>query len=74
MSGMSSTGGGLSRRRFLGVGAAVDTPVAYQGRVEIRPRMQLTLAADHRILDGATAARFLQDVKAGIEDPALLIL
>jgi len=59
---------------ILGVGAAVPTPVAWEGAVAIRPRMQLTLAADHRVLDGAVAARFLHDVKAGIEEPTLLLL
>jgi pyruvate dehydrogenase E2 component (dihydrolipoamide acetyltransferase) len=59
---------------ILGVGAAVPTPVAWEGTVAIRPRMQLTLAADHRVLDGAVAAQFLQDVKAGIEEPTLLLL
>jgi len=59
---------------ILAVGAAVPTPVAWEGEVVIRPRMQLTLAADHRVLDGAVAARFLQDVRAAIEDPTLILL
>jgi pyruvate dehydrogenase E2 component (dihydrolipoamide acetyltransferase) len=59
---------------ILGVGAAVPTPVAWQGQIAIRPRMQLTLAADHRVLDGATAAQFLQDVRAAIEEPSLLLV
>jgi len=59
---------------ILGVGRAVPTPVARDGQVVIRPVMQLTLAADHRVLDGAMAARFLQDVQAGLEDPTLLLL
>lgn len=59
---------------ILGVGVAVPTPVVLNDEVAIRPRMQLTLAADHRALDGAMAAQFLQDVKAAIEDPVLLLL
>ena len=59
---------------ILGVGAAVPTPVVREGEVILRPRMQLTLAADHRVLDGAVAARFLQDVRAAIEDPTLILL
>ncbi|MBI3361856.1 MAG: 2-oxo acid dehydrogenase subunit E2 [Chloroflexi bacterium] len=43
-----------------------DAPVA-------RPMMTVTLSADHRIVDGAVAARFLADIRAGLEDPALLI-
>ena len=57
---------------ILGVGAAVPTPVAWQGGIAVRLRMQLTLAADHRVLDGATAAQFLQDVRTGLEQPSLL--
>lgn len=44
-----------------------DRPVA-------KPMMTITLSADHRVVDGATAARFLADVRAGLEDPAMLIL
>lgn len=59
---------------ILGVGAAIPTPVAQGEQVTIRPVMRLTLAADHRALDGVAAARFLQDVRAGIEEPILLLL
>ena len=59
---------------ILGVGVAMPTQVVRGGESAIRPMMQLTLAADHRALDGASAARFLRDLKAGIEDPALLLL
>jgi pyruvate dehydrogenase E2 component (dihydrolipoamide acetyltransferase) len=41
--------------------------------VVIRPMMTLTLSADHRLIDGAVAARFLQDVVAGLERPSLLL-
>ncbi|MCC7354874.1 MAG: 2-oxo acid dehydrogenase subunit E2 [Anaerolineae bacterium] len=59
---------------ILGVGAAVLMPVAWQGEIALRPKMQLTLAADHRILDGAVAAQFLQSVRAAIEEPSLLLV
>lgn len=42
-------------------------------RVAIRPMMQMTLSVDHRVVDGAVAAHFLQDVVAGLENPELLL-
>lgn len=59
---------------ILGVGAVVESVVALNGQIMIRPRMRLTLAADHRALDGAVAAQFLQDICRAIEDPAAMLL
>ncbi|GAC1364135.1 MAG: dihydrolipoamide acetyltransferase family protein [Ktedonobacteraceae bacterium] len=42
-------------------------------RLEIRPMMKLSLSVDHRILDGAAGSRFLQQLKAFLEDPYLLL-
>jgi pyruvate dehydrogenase E2 component (dihydrolipoamide acetyltransferase) len=42
-------------------------------QVAIRPMMQMTLSVDHRVVDGAVAAQFLQDVVAGLENPELLL-
>jgi pyruvate dehydrogenase E2 component (dihydrolipoamide acetyltransferase) len=47
---------------ILGVGRIVDKPVAVAGQVEIRPMLWLSLTFDHRIVDGAPAARFLQQL------------
>lgn len=60
---------------ILAVGTVVREPVV-QGNdvVAIRPRTGLTLSADHRVVDGVTASRFLSDVKAAIEEPDLLLL
>ncbi len=44
---------------ILAVGAVVDTPVAFNGEAIIRPIMRVTLSADHRVVDGADAARYL---------------
>jgi len=52
---------------ILGVGRVVDKPVAVDGQVTIKPLMQLSLVYDHRIVDGAPAARFLQTVKQVLE-------
>jgi len=42
--------------------------------IRVRPMLDMTLSADHRVLDGATAARFLADVSAALERPGLLLL
>jgi pyruvate dehydrogenase E2 component (dihydrolipoamide acetyltransferase) len=51
----------------------VDTPFSTGDEIELRPILNLTLSADHRVVDGATAARFLADLKATLENPYLLI-
>jgi pyruvate dehydrogenase E2 component (dihydrolipoamide acetyltransferase) len=58
---------------ILAVGKIVDTPASTGGGIELRPMMNLTLSADHRVVDGATAARFLAELKATLENPYLLI-
>lgn len=59
---------------ILGVGRVHRRPVAVGDRVEVRPVMVLSLTFDHRVLDGAPAARFLQRVKHVLEHPYLLLL
>jgi pyruvate dehydrogenase E2 component (dihydrolipoamide acetyltransferase) len=54
---------------ILAVGAIVPTPVVVDGQVVVRDRMKLTLSIDHRAIDGATGARFLQDLKRLLEEP-----
>ncbi len=54
---------------ILGVGRIAEKPVVIDGRVEIRPMMNITLSFDHRVIDGALAARFLQNMKQKIENP-----
>jgi pyruvate dehydrogenase E2 component (dihydrolipoamide acetyltransferase) len=58
---------------ILAVGKIVDTPVSTESGGELRPMMNLTLSADHRVVDGATAARFLAGLKTTLENPYLLI-
>jgi pyruvate dehydrogenase E2 component (dihydrolipoamide acetyltransferase) len=58
---------------ILAVGKIVDTPMRDEDGIELRPIMNLTLSADHRVVDGAGAARFLADLKATLENPYLLI-
>jgi len=59
---------------ILAVGRIVEKVVAQKGEMVIRPVMNLTLSIDHRVLDGALGAQFLQTVKNYIEDPVNLIL
>ena len=54
--------------------AIQQRPVAIDGRMEIRPMMNLALSYDHRLIDGKEAVTFLVRVKQAIEDPARLLL
>ena len=54
---------------ILGVGRIVDKPVAVAGLVEVRPVLWLSLTFDHRIVDGAPAARFLQQLGDRLATP-----
>ena len=51
----------------FGVGSVEDTPVVREGQIVVRPIMNLILNFDHRLIDGAPAARFLSDVRSLLE-------
>jgi pyruvate dehydrogenase E2 component (dihydrolipoamide acetyltransferase) len=55
---------------ILAVASAVPTPVAIGDGLAVRPVMKLTLSADHRLVDGETAARFLNAIRRRLQDPA----
>lgn len=59
---------------ILAVGAIVRTPVVSRDEIVIGQRMKLTIAADHRAVDGAEVARFLQTVRGYLETPLTLAL
>ena len=59
---------------ILAVGAIVEKPVAENGQIVVGSRMMMTLSCDHRVIDGATGAQFMQDLKKFLENPALLAL
>jgi pyruvate dehydrogenase E2 component (dihydrolipoamide acetyltransferase) len=58
---------------ILGVGRIVEKPVVKDGQIAVGQRLALSLTFDHRINDGAPAARFLQRIKQLIEQPYLLL-
>jgi len=59
---------------ILGVGRIAEKPAVREGQVVARHLMNLCLTFDHRVLDGAPAARFLQRVKQLLESPMLLLV
>jgi len=59
---------------ILAVGSITPTPAVVDGQIVIRDRMKITLSSDHRALDGAVAARFLQELKRLLEEPFGLLL
>jgi len=58
---------------ILSIGKTVDRPVVREGAIVIRPIVQMSLAIDHRVVDGAVGAKFMQDLKQGLEKPGLLL-
>ncbi len=57
---------------ILAVGAVVEKPVVAGGRIEIGYRCRMTLSCDHRVVDGATGAKFLQTLQGILENPVYL--
>jgi pyruvate dehydrogenase E2 component (dihydrolipoamide acetyltransferase) len=58
---------------IVAVGATEEKPVALGGEVVVRPILTLTATFDHRAVDGAPAAEFLQTVKELLEEPGLML-
>jgi len=58
---------------ILSVGAIVEKPVVKNGELAVGNTMKLTLACDHRTVDGATGAQFLQTLKLYIENPVTML-
>jgi len=59
---------------ILSVGAIVNKPVVKKGQIVVGNTMKLTLACDHRTVDGATGSLFLQTLKSYIENPITLLV
>lgn len=58
---------------ILAIGAVEDKPVAVDGQVVVRKRMRVTMSCDHRVVDGALGAKFLQTLRQLIENPLMLV-
>jgi len=59
---------------ILAIGGVEEKPVVIDGALEIRQRMRVTMSCDHRVIDGATGAKFLQTLKRYVENPLSLII
>jgi len=59
---------------ILSVGAIVEKPVVKNGQIVVGHTMKLTLACDHRSVDGATGSLFLQTLKGYIENPVTMLV
>jgi pyruvate dehydrogenase E2 component (dihydrolipoamide acetyltransferase) len=58
---------------ILGVGRVKEKPAVYEGEISIRPMMFVSLTFDHRVVDGAPAAEFLQNLARCLEHPTLVM-
>jgi pyruvate dehydrogenase E2 component (dihydrolipoyllysine-residue acetyltransferase) len=58
---------------ILAVGAITERPVVHEGTLVARKRMRVTMSCDHRVIDGATGARFLQTVTRMLENPLAIV-
>ncbi|NNE02629.1 MAG: pyruvate dehydrogenase [Eudoraea sp.] len=58
---------------ILSVGAIVQKPVVRNGEIVVGSTMKLTLACDHRTVDGATGAQFLQTLRSYLENPVTML-
>lgn len=58
---------------ILSVGAILEKPIVKDGKVEVGHTMKLSLACDHRVIDGATGAQFLQTLKEYLEQPFAML-
>ena len=58
---------------IIAVGAVEEKPVVVDGQVVVRKRVRFTMSCDHRVIDGATGARFLQDVRRMLENPLMIV-
>ena len=59
---------------ILAVGAGEQRAIVKNGRIEAATMMTVTMSCDHRVVDGATGARFLDAFRQFIEEPAAMLL
>ncbi|MCI0434812.1 MAG: pyruvate dehydrogenase complex dihydrolipoamide acetyltransferase [Gemmatimonadetes bacterium] len=58
---------------ILAIGSVAERVVVEHGEMVIRSRMRVTMSCDHRVIDGATGARFLQTLRDYLEEPAMML-
>ena len=58
---------------ILAIGQIAEKPVVVNGSIEPRRRLRVTMSCDHRVIDGATGAKFLQTLKAMLENPMVMV-
>jgi pyruvate dehydrogenase E2 component (dihydrolipoamide acetyltransferase) len=58
---------------ILAIGAIEEKPVVHDGQVSVRKRLRVTMSCDHRIIDGAAGAKFLQTLRRLVENPLMLV-
>ena len=59
---------------ILAIGGIEQVPVVVDGELQTQPRMTITMSCDHRSIDGATGSRFLQTLKAMLEEPTVMVV
>lgn len=59
---------------ILAIGKIQATPVVENGQIVVRQLLKLTLSCDHRVVDGAVGARFMQTLKAHLENPVTMLV
>ncbi len=58
---------------ILAIGGIIQQPVVVDGELVVRRRMRLTMSCDHRVIDGAMGAAFLQTLRASLENPLAMV-
>ena len=58
---------------ILAIGAIEDKPQIVDGELEVRKKLRVTMSCDHRVVDGAVGAKFLQTLKRMVENPLMLV-
>ena len=59
---------------ILAVGSIVEKPIVKNGQIVVGNVMKVTLSCDHRVVDGATGAQFLQTLKSMLENPVRILV
>ncbi len=59
---------------IVAIGGIEDVPVLVDGELRAQPRMTITMSCDHRVIDGVTGSRFLQTLKAMLEEPVAMMV